>query len=107
MAVALYFLLSGFILVYTYEEQIAGARNRKHFWEARFARIYPVYLFSLVPAYYFELRLNIKTQVAVLTMVQAWDQRPGGMRALVITLHGRCQSRLSFICAFPLFCRGC
>lgn len=79
LAVALFFLLSGFILAYTYECQIDGTRNRKLFWEARFARIYPIYLFSLVLAYWFERGLNIKTQVAVLTMVQAWDRRPGGI----------------------------
>jgi peptidoglycan/LPS O-acetylase OafA/YrhL len=40
-----FFVLSGFILVYTY----AGpALNVRRFWQARFARIYPAYVVSLL-----------------------------------------------------------
>jgi len=75
LAVSLFFILSGFILTYTYEGQIEGRLNRTHFWEARFARIYPVYLLSLILAYAFERGLSLPTRVAVLTMVQAWNPR--------------------------------
>ncbi|HEY1265582.1 MAG TPA: acyltransferase [Terriglobales bacterium] len=45
VGVGLFFVLSGFILVYTY----AGRGTRPlEFWRARFARIYPAYLFSLL-----------------------------------------------------------
>src|ERR1700682_2253526 len=73
LAVALFFLLSGFILAYTYENQIVGIKNRLHFFEARFARIYPVYLLSLILAYRFERGLPVGTRIAVLSMVQAWE----------------------------------
>jgi peptidoglycan/LPS O-acetylase OafA/YrhL len=73
LAVALFFLLSGFILAYTYEDQIVTARNRIHFFEARFARIYPVYLLSLILAYPFERGLDTWARVAVLGMVQTWN----------------------------------
>ena len=45
VGVSLFYLLSGFILVYTY-----GGREFKplSFWRARFARIYPAYLFALL-----------------------------------------------------------
>jgi peptidoglycan/LPS O-acetylase OafA/YrhL len=45
VGVSLFFVLSGFILVYTY-----AGRNVKaaEFWRARFARIYPAYVFSLL-----------------------------------------------------------
>jgi peptidoglycan/LPS O-acetylase OafA/YrhL len=45
VGVGLFFVLSGFILVYTYAGspiKVAG------FWRARFARVYPAYLFSLL-----------------------------------------------------------
>lgn len=78
LAVSLFFLLSGFILAYTYEGQIAGRVQRLHFWQARFARIYPVYFLSLLLAYYFERNLPLTAQAAVLAMVQAWNPwRPG------------------------------
>jgi peptidoglycan/LPS O-acetylase OafA/YrhL len=47
VGVSLFFVLSGFILVYTYAGVpiLAGG-----FWRARFARVYPAYLFSLLAA---------------------------------------------------------
>ena len=45
LGVSFFFVLSGFILVYVYAgREIA----RPLFWQARFARIYPAYLFSLL-----------------------------------------------------------
>ena len=41
--VTLFFVLSGFILAYNYPRVAA----RKDFWIARFARVYPLYVFSL------------------------------------------------------------
>ena len=75
LAVTLFFILSGFILAYTYDGQIDGKTNRLHFWEARFARIYPVYFLSLMLAFWFERGLSLGTRLAVLGMVQAWDPR--------------------------------
>jgi peptidoglycan/LPS O-acetylase OafA/YrhL len=75
LAVDLFFILSGFILAYTYEGQIEGKTNRLHFWEARFARIYPVYVLSLFLAFWFERGLALGTRLAVLGMVQAWNPR--------------------------------
>jgi peptidoglycan/LPS O-acetylase OafA/YrhL len=73
LAVALFFLLSGFILSYTYAGNVENARQRAKFWEARFARIYPVYFLSLMLALPFQRSLPLSTKVAVLAMVQAWN----------------------------------
>jgi peptidoglycan/LPS O-acetylase OafA/YrhL len=73
LAVGLFFLLSGFILAYTYDGSIDGRANRVRFWEARFARIYPVYLLSLVMAFAFSGELSLSTRAAVVGMVQAWN----------------------------------
>jgi peptidoglycan/LPS O-acetylase OafA/YrhL len=73
LAVGLFFLLSGFILAYTYDGMIDGRANRVRFWEARFARIYPVYLLSLVMAFAFSGELPLRTRAAVVGMVQAWN----------------------------------
>jgi peptidoglycan/LPS O-acetylase OafA/YrhL len=45
VGVSLFFVLSGFILVYTYAGREVKAGE---FWRARFARIYPAYVFSLL-----------------------------------------------------------
>jgi peptidoglycan/LPS O-acetylase OafA/YrhL len=56
IGVNLFFVLSGFILVYTY----AGTgMSPKRFWQARFARIYPAYALSLAvsaPFFFFAVR---------------------------------------------------
>ena len=45
VGVSFFFVLSGFILVYTYAGRPMVLKN---FWRARFARIYPAYAFSLL-----------------------------------------------------------
>lgn len=48
-AVSFFFLLSGFILAYNYDERArAGRLKATNFWVARFSRLYPVYVLSLV-----------------------------------------------------------
>lgn len=71
-AVTLFFFLSGFILSYTYTGQIEKSGGKKRFWEARFARIYPVYLLSLVLSWPFNATSPGKI-IAALFMVQAWN----------------------------------
>jgi peptidoglycan/LPS O-acetylase OafA/YrhL len=49
IVLGLFFLLSGFVLAYNYAGQAReGKLNRVRFWKARFTRIYPVYLLSLL-----------------------------------------------------------
>jgi|SRR5579859_282904 len=45
VGVSFFFVLSGFILVYTYAGRAITPRE---FWRARFARIYPAFFFSLI-----------------------------------------------------------
>jgi peptidoglycan/LPS O-acetylase OafA/YrhL len=49
ISVSYFILLSGFVLGYNYNERAQnGELDRKRFWEARFTRIYPIYLLSLL-----------------------------------------------------------
>jgi peptidoglycan/LPS O-acetylase OafA/YrhL len=79
-----FFVLSGFILVYTYTDPVLDVRR---FWQARFARIYPAYALSLAisaPAFFYVVRnlnlpfyewssqhLGLACVLAVL-LLQAW-----------------------------------
>lgn len=84
VAVSFFFVLSGFVLVYTYGGKDFDLRR---FWRARLARLYPIYLLSLLLAapffFYVVLKLNypplayFRTHVAstivlVLVMQQSW-----------------------------------
>ena len=52
VSVSYFILLSGFVLGYNYNERARnGELDRKRFWKARFTRIYPIYLLSLVLAW--------------------------------------------------------
>ena len=49
VSVSYFILLSGFILGYNYNARArAGELDSKRFWKARFTRIYPIYLLSLL-----------------------------------------------------------
>ena len=74
LAVPLFFLLSGFILAYTYEGQIEKPGDHRRFWEARFARIWPVYAVSLLLASIPSFKIpSPGVALATLCMVQAWN----------------------------------
>lgn len=80
LAVPLFFLLSGFILAYTYKGQIEKPGDHRRFWEARFARIWPVYAVSLFSASATTFTLPpFGTAIATLFMVQAWNPFDLGM----------------------------
>jgi len=85
VAVSMFFVLSGFILIYTYS---GTDFNIGHFWRARLARLYPVYLLSLAlhgPLFFYAvLKTNdpywghfkthlASTAILVLSMLQAWS----------------------------------
>jgi peptidoglycan/LPS O-acetylase OafA/YrhL len=84
VGVTFFFVLSGFILVYTYAGRPVILKD---FWRARFARIYPAYAFSLLvtaPFFFFAvLTMNIPffawakahvklASALVLSLLQAW-----------------------------------
>jgi peptidoglycan/LPS O-acetylase OafA/YrhL len=74
LAVALFFLLSGFILAYTYAGQISGRGDSRRFWEARVARIWPVYVVSLLLTSAVHLGLPKPSyMLATLLMLQGWN----------------------------------
>jgi peptidoglycan/LPS O-acetylase OafA/YrhL len=74
LAVSLFFLLSGFILSYTYTGRVKTAAERRRFWEARIARLYPVYLLSLILTSIVSLSIpKWSYAIPTLLMLQAWN----------------------------------
>lgn len=75
MGVSLFFVLSGFILTFNYSDRIEDWKNWYSFGIARFARIYPVYLLSLMIAYpIVHNQLSVMQILKVLFMVQSYGR---------------------------------
>lgn len=60
IGVSTFFVLSGFILAYTYGNPQRGPLRRRDFWINRFSRIYPVYLAGFVLIAPLELWYNLQ-----------------------------------------------
>jgi len=102
MAVSLFFLLSGFILAYTYAGQINKPGVPRKFWEARFARLWPVYIISLVLISISEHYLPKPAPfVAVILMVQAWNPVDVGMAGAWNTVCWTLSTEAFFYLWFP------
>jgi peptidoglycan/LPS O-acetylase OafA/YrhL len=83
-SVSFFFVLSGFILAFTYAGA-PGPIDRRRFWVARFARIYPVYVLAIVvalPRWMASGRFAqeghaplviASTLIVVLLLVQSWN----------------------------------
>lgn len=61
------------MLAYSHQGKINGIRSCGEFWQARVARIYPVYLLSLLLCMEDAFRISVKLRLAALTMVQSWN----------------------------------
>jgi peptidoglycan/LPS O-acetylase OafA/YrhL len=81
IGVDFFFVLSGFILSYSYQNRLGHLRDNVAFWWARFARIYPAYLFAFtvfLPIAIYSAALSGQSGFAVvtaafqLTLTQSW-----------------------------------
>src|SRR5262245_31917974 len=103
LAVAFFYLLSGFILAYTYEGKIKNPRDYVRYFRARFARIYPVYLLSLLLVLPFQLKTPLGAKLAVLFMVQAWNPANPGLAGAWNYPAWSLSVEAFFYVTFPLF----
>lgn len=85
VGVSLFFVLSGFVLAYSYlSPDSVEVRSKREFWIARFARVYPVYLLGLILSVpmFIQRRLPLNTAYSwaelgtlsglTLTLTQSW-----------------------------------
>jgi peptidoglycan/LPS O-acetylase OafA/YrhL len=81
VGVSFFFVLSGFILCYSYGSKLNKLRDSGEFWGARFARIYPAYLLAfaiVLPIGLYATLMNGESGLALLTaglqltLVQSW-----------------------------------
>jgi peptidoglycan/LPS O-acetylase OafA/YrhL len=107
LAVPLFFMLSGFILAYNYCGQIGSLNQSCRFWEARFARIWPAYMFSLICSSFPLSNIPpLPIAVSTICMLQSWNifhpEYAGGWNMVCWTLS----VEAFFYLVFPLLQRG-
>ena len=71
-SVSFFILLSGFVLAYNYAGRArAGKLDRVRFWKARFTRLYPIYLLSLLLSWRM-LRPGVRGTLALRCSGRGW-----------------------------------
>jgi peptidoglycan/LPS O-acetylase OafA/YrhL len=101
LGVSVFFVLSGFILTYTYQNDPMDRRFVARFLFARFARIYPVYLLALIVAIPNVPRTSLDVGL-VLTMVQSWTPPSSLTGYLWVTQAWTLSVELFFYLMFPV-----
>ena len=97
LAVSLFFVLSGFVLSYSYLDGVGSMRgDRRSFWISRVARIYPAYLLSFVLC----LPLYVAAKAPTGTPISV-TLRVCGVSALYLTLMQAWTPWTAFILNFP------
>ena len=102
LGVALFFVLSGFILIYTYQGNLQTSRDLYKFFVARFARLYPVYLLAILIAIPLHRRLPTHFEFLIFPMLQAWAPPASDVGYSWIIQAWTLSVEAFFYCCFPL-----
>lgn len=102
LGVCLFFLLSGFILFYTYAGNLRTARDIKRFFVARFCRIYPVYLLAAAVAAVTIRKLPAGHDLMYFTMLQSWTPAASPSGYAMIMQAWTLSVEAFFYCSFPV-----
>ncbi|WP_162538604.1 acyltransferase [Granulicella sp. WH15] len=100
--VCLFFMLSGFILYYTYQDNLKTGRDLYKYFVARLARVYPVYLLALVIATCLSRTLPQGREWLVIPLLQAWFPVTSKTGMAVIGQAWTLSVELFFYLCFPL-----
>jgi len=103
IGVSIFFVLSGFILAYTYADKAWSPTKTYNYILARLARVYPVYIFALLlalPVLTKELTLN--RALLVLSMTQSWTSPYTDLGFSWITQAWTLSVELFFYLCFPI-----
>lgn len=103
LGVALFFMLSGFILYYTYQDNLQSSRDLYKFFVARVARLYPVYLLAIVISIPLHGRLPRGVEVLIFPMLQSWVPPVSSVGYSWIVQAWTLSVEAFFYCCFPVF----
>lgn len=101
LGVALFFILSGFILYYSYQGNLQSFRDIYKFFVARFARLYPVYLLALLLGLLLDMRLPRGAEYLVFPMLQSWFPPVSPHGYSIVAQAWTLSVEAFFYCCFP------
>jgi peptidoglycan/LPS O-acetylase OafA/YrhL len=104
--VALFFMLSGFILYYTYQGNLQTSGDVYKFFVARVARLYPVYLLAIVIAIPLHERLPNQVELLIFPMLQSWVPPVSGIGYAWIIQAWTLSVEAFFYLCFPILLLG-
>lgn len=102
LGVALFFMLSGFILYYTYQDNLKTSRDLYKFFVARLARLYPVYLLALFISALIQMRLPHGRELLIFPMLQSWGPPVSDLGYEWVIQAWTLSVEAFFYCCFPL-----
>jgi peptidoglycan/LPS O-acetylase OafA/YrhL len=103
LGVTFFFLLSGFILTYSYWDRLTGRADLPGFFVARFARLYPVYLLALALSFASYLpNAQLMDGLRIVSMTQAWTGPLSELPTHWNTPAWTLSVELAFYIAFPV-----
>jgi peptidoglycan/LPS O-acetylase OafA/YrhL len=103
LGVSLFFMLSGFILYYTYQDNLQSSRDLYKFFVARVARLYPVYLLAIVIAIPLHHHLPRGVELLIFPLVQSWTLPTSDIGYSWIIQAWTLSVEAFFYCCFPVF----
>lgn len=102
LGVALFFMLSGFILYYTYQGNLQTSGDLYKFFVARVARLYPVYLLAIVIGIPLHARLPRGVELLIFPMLQSWLPPVTDIGYSWIVQAWTLSVEAFFYCCFPI-----
>lgn len=102
LGVALFFMLSGFILFYSYQGNLQTRADLYKFLIARVARLYPVYLLAILIAIPLHARLPRGVELLIFPMLQSWVPPVSDTGYSWIVQAWTLSVEAFFYCCFPL-----
>lgn len=107
VGVTFFFVLSGFLLTYSYFDRLSNAAQMRDYAVSRLARLYPVYLLGLallVPEYL--PHANLVEALRVITVTQSWTLPLATLPAAWNTPAWTLSIELAFYIVFPVILAG-
>lgn len=105
LCVSLFFILSGFVITFGYQNKVGRRKEIMYFYGARLSRIYPIYLISLAVSapLFLPQNYDLLKLISTIFLYQAWDFPTSTSIDYMVPPAWALSIEVFFYIAFPLF----